>query len=169
MAKSKRKQQSGTIENVEQPIQAASENQQYILKKINLRFPLAHPDLGNVLSKESKENQQALFSDIEKYGTRMLEWMSPTDPCETLLMQQMLLSQEWMTYCLANASSYIRSGNPQIEELGLKLMNNGRKFMGMYAKQMELLDKRRQQNVSSVNVKDGGQAIVGNVTVNNGK
>ncbi|MCP3680803.1 MAG: hypothetical protein GY782_11330, partial [Gammaproteobacteria bacterium] len=135
---------------------------------------LAHPDISHTLKESDLEVRGEKLSLIQSKQTAMLEMLAPRDAQETLLMQQMAVSQAWMSSCFCKASQYADHHFTNIVELGAKMTNLGIKFMSLYTKQLDALDRHRLATTSAtpsnpVQVNDGGQAIVGDVTINQGK
>ncbi|MCP3680209.1 MAG: hypothetical protein GY782_08175 [Gammaproteobacteria bacterium] len=133
----------------------------------------AHPDISSTLKEKDLAAQEKKLSRIESKQAAMFEMLAPRDAQERLLMQQMVISQEWMASCFCKASQYTDHQFTNIVELGAKMANLGIKFMALYTKQMETLDRHRLAATSAtqsnpVQVNEGGQAIVGDVTINQG-
>ncbi len=103
-----------------------------------------------------------------KAAFAMLEGIKPQGEIEGLLAAQMVAAHNAAMDCLRRA---MREGQPfAIRDQNLK---HAAKFMSMYVRQIETLDKHRgkgQQKVTveHVHVEAGGQAIVGHVETGRG-
>ncbi len=104
-----------------------------------------------------------------KAAIAMLEGIQPQGEIEGLLAAQMVAAHNAAMECLRRA---MREGQPfAIRDQNLK---HAAKFMSMYVRQIETLDKHRgkgQQKVTveHVHVEAGGQAIVGHVETGRGR
>lgn len=92
-----------------------------------------------------------------------LEELGPRDEAEGMLAAQMVATHAAAMECLARAATPGIAPDVRAREL-----KNALKFMMLYARQMETLDKHRgrgQQNVNveSLHIEPGAQAIVGNL------
>ena len=136
-----------------------------MLKQITHQSLLAHPDIAMVLRNDDEAERSAKSIKLKLKNTAMRQALEPNDAYETLLTQNMVSSQQWIATCLAKASVYMTSR----PELAFKMANTGAKFMALYTKQLEVLDKHRYQPktppLRDINVNSGGQAIVGNVAI----
>ena len=94
----------------------------------------------------------------------LLRKFEPQNELEGLLASQMIGVHETVMECLEQ--SRLPAQNSTGRDMNLK---HAVKFMGLFTKQLEALDRLRgkgqqQMTVERVNVESGGQAIVGNVT-----
>ncbi len=102
----------------------------------------------------------------ERVGSELslMKQIAPQNELEGLLASQMIGVHETVMECLEQ--SRLPAQNSTGRDMNLK---HAVKFMGLFTKQLEALERLRgkgQQNmtVERVNVESGGQAIVGNVT-----
>ncbi len=114
--------------------------------------------LATILGEEEKtQHIESAFS--------LLKRIEPQNELEGLLAAQIIGVHEAATECLQQ-SRLVRT--PAERDMNLKLAI---KFMGLFIKQLEALDRLRgkgqqKMTVERVNVESGGQAIVGNVQAN---
>ncbi|WP_010302589.1 hypothetical protein [Candidatus Odyssella thessalonicensis] len=94
----------------------------------------------------------------------VMEAFNPQDEIEAMLLTQLIAAHNTSMYCLANTASLSL-------EQQKDYFNYANKFMRTYATLVEGLHKHRNQGqseqkitVQHVQVNDGGQAIVGNIT-----
>ncbi len=103
-----------------------------------------------------------------KAAIAMLEGIQPQGEIEGLLAAQMVAAHNAAMECLRRA---MREGQPfAIRDQSLK---HAAKFMSMYARQVEVLDKHRgkgqqKMTIEHINIESGGQAIVGQVETGKG-
>ncbi len=102
--------------------------------------------------------------DVRRIGSALslLKRIEPQNELEGLLAAQIIGVHEAATECLQQ-SRLVRT--PAERDMNLKLAI---KFMGLFIKQLEALDRLRgkgqqKMTVERVNVESGGQAIVGHV------
>ncbi len=110
-------------------------------------------DLGEEEKKERVGSALSLMKQIE-----------PQNELEGLLASQMIGVHETVMECLQQ--SRLPAQTPAGRDTNLK---HAVKFMGLFTKQLEALERLRgkgqqKMTVERVNVESGGQAIVGNVT-----
>ncbi|MCP3679808.1 MAG: hypothetical protein GY782_05875 [Gammaproteobacteria bacterium] len=154
--------------------EASPEAIQTAMATMKKQMLLAHPDIGSTLKESDLAVREQRIARMKSQQSAMLEMLAPRDAQETLLMQQMAIAQEWMSSCFCKASQYADHQFTNIVELGAKMTNLGIKFMSLYTKQLDALDRHRLASAAAtpanpVQVNDGGQAIVGDVTINQGK
>jgi hypothetical protein len=94
----------------------------------------------------------------------LLKQIEPQNELEGLLASQMIGVHETVMECLQQ--SRLPAQTPAGRDMNLK---HAVKFMGLFTKQLEALERMRgkgqqKMTVERVNVESGGQAIVGNVT-----
>ena len=103
-----------------------------------------------------------------KSAVAMLKGIRPQGNLEGLLAAQMVATDSAAMECLRRAMLKAQSLEGQDQNL-----KNAAKFLSIYTRQIEVLDKHRgkgQQKVTVeyVNVEPGGQAIVGHVETGRG-
>ncbi len=96
-------------------------------------------------------------------GIKTLACIRPEDEIEAMLVAQMIGSHNAAMECLRRAA--LQQQTFEGRDVNLK---HAAKLQSIYARQLEVLDKRRgkghqQVTVKHVHVESGGQAIVGNV------
>lgn len=107
----------------------------------------------------SKEGEPQLVA-----GTlEALEGIAPRGEAEAMLAAQMISTHHVLMECLRQGANSLQNGPAR--DYNLK---QAAKFMQLYLRQLEVLDKRQghdQQNITvgHMTVKAGGQAIVGHV------
>ncbi len=101
--------------------------------------------------------------DRIKAAIAMLEGIKPQGEIENLLATQMVASHNTAMECLRRAM--VERQPSAVRDLNLK---PAAKFLSIYSRQVEVLDKRRgkgqqKMTIEYINVEPGGQAIVGHV------
>lgn len=112
--------------------------------------------LPSVSSLPEQEKLGAIASALE-----MLDGLSPTDTAERMLGLQMIAVHHAAIECLRRA--HLPDQPTASRDYNL---SHALKFLSLYAKQLEALDRRRGKHppkvtVEAVNVESGGQAVVG--------
>ncbi|MCP3679708.1 MAG: hypothetical protein GY782_05360 [Gammaproteobacteria bacterium] len=158
------KQQRLTSDSPDTPVKTTT-------KHLRGMYAAAHPTVASIIKCEDKVQKIAEAEILNHNGEQLLDAFNPQDPHEVMLMQHMQIAQEWMGSCMTQASQYFTAGYAPHTDKGIKLATLGAKFMALYTRQLETLDRHRQMTQSpprtgTVQVNQGGQAIVGDVTVN---
>ncbi|MCP4473309.1 MAG: hypothetical protein GY821_01800 [Gammaproteobacteria bacterium] len=174
--KSKKKKKLTKKQNpVSTPIIDVDETLMRATEDIKYQAVVAWPTAGAILTNSdySDVEQSNAIASIEKKITGMVSAMEPRDSHETILMQNMVTAQEWQSKCFLKASRLMDTTHMPTLEYVAKLIKISANFMNLYTKQIETLDKHRQMQCnkapSRVEVNDGGQAIVGDVTIHQEK
>ncbi|MCP4474197.1 MAG: hypothetical protein GY821_06450 [Gammaproteobacteria bacterium] len=143
---------------------------QIAAEDIKCQSVVAWPTAGAIFNNNYSENERIeTMTNIEKKITGMVTAMEPRDTHETILMQNMVTAQEWQSKLFLKASRLMDTTHMPTLDYVAKLIKISANFMNLYTKQIETLDKHRQMQrntvPSRVEVNDGGQAIVGDVTI----
>ncbi len=160
MAKSQKSTGAAEDENAENtdlPSQKAATG----ADSADLQSYLLHQSLGILICRKeaTEEERNAKL----RAGLAALEGIGPRDELEGMLAAQMFATHNTAMECLHRAM--LPEQTPEGSDYNLK---HAGKFLSIYTRQMEALDKHRGKGrqkitVEHVNVEAGGQAIVGNV------
>ena len=85
---------SKSVRKVENDDSASLALKQHMSEAVNTRFYMSHPDIGSVLTNTDNKKAASHQQEIKTGGSEMLAWMDPSDPLESMLMNQMLICQE---------------------------------------------------------------------------
>lgn len=91
------------------------------------------------------EKREAAHSYEQQQRLDLLEALNPQSPSETLLAQNMVLSQHWSASCLSQANTFLFSKSDNHKKLGLKLTTMGAKFMALFNQQLVILEQLRHK------------------------
>ena len=97
---------------------------------------------------EIYEQREAGETFEQQQRLDLLEALNPQSPSETLLAQNMVLSQQWGASCLSQANALLFSNSDSHQELGLKLTAMGAKFMALFNQQLVILEQLRHKTTS---------------------
>lgn len=115
----------------------------------------------NILAIANKDTD-APQQGVSAFVASIVEGIDPRDQVEAMLATHMAATH----FAIMQASRWLLHGNTDIKSVD-SAERAFNKLSRTYAAQMEALKRYRSNSVSvrDVNVADGGQAIVGNVTV----
>lgn len=130
-------------------------------KSIVLQYDLVN-QIANTLRYPANASSADQHTKV-KAALAVLKGIKPSDELEGLLAAQMVATHEAAMECLRRAMIAEQTFDGRDQNL-----KHAAKLLGLYARQMETLDKHRGKGrqkitVEHVNVEPGGQAIVGSV------
>lgn len=142
----------------------------FLLGNLTHGFSISHPDAANVLDETVSEKvKKDTLDRLKKHAESLIKALSPRGPIEAILIQNILLAQSWMQYFFLKGAQYEKFGSNEAKGFAIKMFSQAQKFMNLYTRQVEMLDKHRAFGLAktqAVNVNSGAQAVIGNVTLN---